>query len=49
LQQAVALHDFVIKVGQRLNIIEIIFIHYQRKPKAQLGNFNRAGVEINTI
>ena len=48
-QQRIATDDLVIKVGQRLDRAVILFIDDQREPETQLGNINRAGVDVHAV
>lgn len=47
--QRIAAHYFVIEVGQRLNLADVLLVHNQRQPEAQFGNLHRAGVNVHAI
>src|SRR5439155_17707071 len=49
LKQGISLHDFVVEVWKRLNVVEFILIHYHGEPKTQLSDFDCARIEVDTV
>ena len=48
-QQRVAGDDFVEQVRQRLDLLHVLLVHDEREPEAELGDFDRAGVNVHAV
>jgi len=48
-EQGIAGNDLIVKVGQRFDQRDIVLIHDERKPEAQLSDFYSAGVDVHAI
>ncbi|MDD3066101.1 MAG: hypothetical protein PHT24_07595 [Endomicrobiaceae bacterium] len=49
LQQAVALHNFVIQIRQGFDLFDVVFVHDQGQPQAEFGDFHRAWINVNAV
>ena len=48
-EQRIAGDDLVEQIWQRLDLLHVLLVHDEREPEAELGDFDRTGVNVHAI